>query len=122
MNPEKFNAPEDKEKIEFMGWKETMKRRIDGNRFLSGENHNKFLDKVDPYSPDLTIEDMGWDRKIRDKDFDPNVFKQYQNDMIERAKKKGQDDQRYNFMRSLIKPAEEVLKEREFVNRFKTKN
>ena len=57
-NPEKFNEPEEKEKekVEFMGWRETMQRKIDGNRVLSGENHNKFLNNVDPYSPYLTID------------------------------------------------------------------
>jgi|SRR3989338_7273978 len=125
-NPEKFNSPQqehkktpddEKAKIEFMAWKETLERRMQGERILSKEKQTKFLSKVDPYS--LDPEDMGWDRKIRSKDFDPKEFKVYQDNMIERAKKKGRDDSRFNFMRSLIGMAEEELEMREWRKKIK---
>ena len=93
-----------------------MQRKIDGNRVLSGENHNKFLNNVDPYSPYLTIEDMRWEKRISKGDFDPEEFKKYQ---TETSLKFGKNHPKTNFMRSLIKSAEEALKQREFVNRFK---
>ncbi|OGZ28417.1 MAG: hypothetical protein A2931_02190 [Candidatus Niyogibacteria bacterium RIFCSPLOWO2_01_FULL_45_48] len=114
--PEKFNAPEDKEKIEFMAWKETVERRIQGSKVLSKKEQNKYLDMVDPRSvrEPLDPEDMMWDRKIRDKDFDPEDFTKFQLRVIE-----SKNQNRINFMRSLIKPAKEELEMREWRKKIK---
>ena len=115
-NPEKFNTPENAEKIEFMAWKETVERRIQGEKVLSGKNQTEYLNMVDPRSirEPLDPEDMDWDKKIRSKDFVPEDFKKFQLKVIE-----SKNQNRINFMRSLIKPAEEEFKMREWRKKIK---
>lgn len=109
--PEKFNLPAEKE-IEFMGWKESVGRRIEGNRLVT-KGHDEFLDKVNPYS--LKPEDMEWDKKIRSGDFDPDEFQKFQRDLIPL----GKDHPRVNFMRSLTEQAKNALEEKELRKKIK---